>query len=611
VNDFGTLRSLLHDGARDRETFDRIVRVFVHTLEPEEAERVWLPYALEHLAPWPDDARALELRDGAPPALPLALARTLSLKGKWTDDVIWEVFGSAWFAGVRRLEVRGSYRKGQIRVVGSIARSGVLARLTHLSLYECDLDDASMRAFSKCAAPHLTSLDLRCKSVGLDAWVEFANAARWPAVTALDLTGIESGDAVLRAFAEAGRLEGCERLWMTRCRVGDEGVQVLAALGQGSALERLRELVLFGNKITSAGAALLARTFLPSLEALALGSNPLGDTGALALLRCGGFPRLESLYLSRRRRNVRGWEDATVAEVPEHLPDRSEQGPLVTLDLSNRAFPEPVIELIVQTRRLSGVRELRFAGAALSVRNARALGSSPSLSALRTLVLRSSDLGDDGLEALCLGEGRVWRERLEVLDLSLCDLTDASSGVLPEAGMACLTELVLDGNPIGPAWIEALTTPGALPALKRLDLNDCVLGDDALAILAAATHPATLTHLTLRGAEVTSRGVQSLFEGAVMEGLVMLHVRGPRLDADAMLALADNPLAASLESLVMQPYAWTPATWRRLATSPHLSSLEDFSVAYSVDLARTLDAELRGGVVLNPWARKVMRHQST
>ncbi len=87
----------------------------------------------------------------------------------------------------------------------------------------------------------------------------------------------------------------------------------------------------------------------------------------------------------------------------------------------------------------------------------------------------------------------------------------------------------------------------------------------------------------------------------------MILSRGAAIEMlTGQVRIADNPLAASLESLVAQPYSWTPETWRRLATSPHLTNLTDFSVAYSVDLAATLGATPRERAQLNPWARKAL-----
>jgi hypothetical protein len=64
MSDFGDVRSLLHEARPTQSTFEAVAQAFKDARDPAEAERVWLPYALERLACWPDALRCVRLEGG-------------------------------------------------------------------------------------------------------------------------------------------------------------------------------------------------------------------------------------------------------------------------------------------------------------------------------------------------------------------------------------------------------------------------------------------------------------------------------------------------------------------------------------------------------------------
>jgi hypothetical protein len=652
MSDFGTLRSLLHDGARDHDAFTRIVGVFANTLEPDEAGRVWLPYALEHLAPWDDTARTLEV-DGATAARrgtgpELALARRLVCAGDWSPEVLEATLRSPWLSSTRRLQfnkvvtgpvlewiagapsLRGLEELAAVNIrhpdglsalvasglalerlelnactvsdeeMHELADSPLMGTLRALSLTSCGVTDVGARALASRPAPNLRELGLSHNAIGSAGVRELAHAQGWPPMHTLHLALSGSGPDGLRAFAELGRLRGCVSLDMSRCGVGDAGVIALAEVAQDGGLDQLESLQLIDDGIGPAGARALASLALPSLRRLRLERNDLGD-GIVDLIRAPGMPR--AVYLDFDGNHGGAALDPERADWP---PDRSAAHPVDELYMGECGLDGAALEALVASRRFGGVRDLTLHTNPFGARGARALHAAPHLNALRYLDVESCELYDDGLTALLSPGDPPWARDLVTLDLGMNGITDASADVFAGVGFTQLGSLVLDVNPIGRAWCEVIARSQSASTLYELDMNDCAVDDDALEFLAASPHLTHLERLMLRGCPVTDRGVRALFDGPIMEGLTTLHANNARISDDTMIALAENPRAASLTHLLVQLHRWSPDTWRRLATSRHLTALVDLTAPHSVDFRRVLDVEIRGGARLNPWARKAL-----
>jgi len=110
-----------------------------------------------------------------------------------------------------------------------------------------------------------------------------------PALKTLHLYEPEAGPDGVRQLAEGLRAGALPAVWELRIigtRVGDAGASALAAaLGQG-ALPRLQRIFLYHAAIGDAGLVALAPALRrrPTLEALDLDGNPIGDEGLAALV---------------------------------------------------------------------------------------------------------------------------------------------------------------------------------------------------------------------------------------------------------------------------------------------------------------------------------------
>jgi hypothetical protein len=136
-----------------------------------------------------------------------------------------------------------------------------------------------------------------------------------PALETLHLCEPAAGPEGVQQLAAglgAGALPAVTWLAIIDTHVGDAGASALAAaLGQG-ALPRLKSLALTNAAIGDAGLVALAPAlrWLPALERLSLGVNPLGDEGLAALVAppppagappptTGGLAQLKVLIFSR------------------------------------------------------------------------------------------------------------------------------------------------------------------------------------------------------------------------------------------------------------------------------------------------------------------------
>jgi len=101
-----------------------------------------------------------------------------------------------------------------------------------------------------------------------------------------------------------------------------------------------------------------------------------------------------------------------------------------------------------------------------------------------------SGFGDAGVQALCDGLGRGAAPALRVLCLSHNKFgpvgAESLAAALRRGAMPKLAALYIDGNPIGNQGVAALAEPlRKLPALQRLSLDWCGIGDEGVTSLVA------------------------------------------------------------------------------------------------------------------------------
>jgi uncharacterized protein (TIGR02996 family) len=243
----------------------------------------------------------------------------------------------------------GPLRHARLRdarpVIGALAESVHLAKLTTLELYRNGIGPEGMRVLAR--SPHLgrlTGLNLRENWVG-DEGIEALAAT--PSLANLTFLGLASNGlpagavAALTASSHLNRLheldlrlngvgrEGARALAgspslarLTALRlsggwIGDEGVGALAG---SPHLHNLRVLDLSDNHITAAGVrALVESSVFTGLIELDLQDNPIRDRGMQVLLQPGRLPRLMFLNLKSGTRPPLAVGEQTIRELKKRF----------------------------------------------------------------------------------------------------------------------------------------------------------------------------------------------------------------------------------------------------------------------------------------------------
>ncbi len=208
-----------------------------------------------------------------------------------------------------------------------LARSPIVPELTTLSLNQCLLEPAAIRALA--AIPHwcrltklrlamnhlgaeevqalvnstmlhqLTHLELDGNGIGRTGALTLASTLVPPPLRHLGLNDNSIGDDGLAALADTPLCAHLEHLLLRHNQIGDRGV---TALARSPHLGPLRTLVLWQNQIGPAGIRALANSpRMRHLALLDLTENQSGDPGAIAL---ADSPHLAQLLELDVRRNL-------------------------------------------------------------------------------------------------------------------------------------------------------------------------------------------------------------------------------------------------------------------------------------------------------------------
>ncbi len=645
--DFGEVRSLLHDAEPSKEAFEQLLGLFRQAPDSGEAERVWLPYALEHLEAWPDAERAVtfagesSLEQGELSWLPLARALTLGYQ-PWSGARLEELVTSQAFAGVRDFVFEASNAHGTIldwlagsphaqglealelrevkggveALAGSslmlrrlslnlsavgdagleaLASSPMIETLQELSLSACGIEGDGVRALARATAPALRVLDLSYNPLGEGAAAALARGANRP-LESLSLYSCEVEDDGLVALAESGALSGCRKLDTSYSSVGDDGVLALVRSG---APETMRRLELMHGCVGPRGARAMASASWPALSRLKLEGNPLGAQGVMEIMRGPGMNALVELDMDECVLDeLTLGDDSVEVEFPR---DRSRAGEIANLHLAASGLDARATLALAQTNRLAGAANIAIYGNPMGAEGARALAASPHLEGVVGLDLEDCLIGDEGFASLFSGDGSSRFPALQTLNLGGNGLTDASAWVLAGLGAMRLSVLYLDRNLFGAPWLEELLAV-APEGLRELMLEGTPFGDAGLEVFGRSRRLDALRFLNVNDVGAGPYGMRALLAGPVMDGLTHVSAKRNGCDGDAMLALAGSPHAASLDSLWLGYHEWEDAVWRALATSPNLRSLGSLYASRSLDLRGILADDVREGVTLNPWA---------
>ena len=218
MGDFGEVRSLVHHSEPSKEVFARLVRAFKGARDQGEAERVWLPYALEHLGRWRDEDREIKLMsEGDEDTFWFEIARALAVKSsRWSPDALRSLLTSERLAGVVSLDVE---QGAPGEVMGWIAGSEHVGALRSLRLGRTKGGRVSMLGLEATSTLRLGSLDL---------------------------SGCRLLNHGLKLLARSPALAGLHTLNVSRCGIGGEGMRAWA---RTSHLKGVRSLDLSMNAL--------------------------------------------------------------------------------------------------------------------------------------------------------------------------------------------------------------------------------------------------------------------------------------------------------------------------------------------------------------------------
>jgi uncharacterized protein (TIGR02996 family) len=245
------------------------------------------------------------------------------------------------------------------------------------------------------------------------------------------------------------------------------------------------------------------------------------------------------------------------------------------LRLHNSQFYDPGLEDLALSLYLSTLTTLILDDNRITSAGCRALADSPNLPGLvRLEVYRNPQLGDEGARILCRSRHLA---RLERLTLSASSLGTATAEALAGSDLlANLRELDLSHNhELANAGAVALARSGrlekleklnlcgcgltsrgvrdlargALPALRRLDLSQNGLNDQALRALASASYLSQLTELRLGYPDAGAEGIRALAE-ADLTSLRLLQI-AMEFDPSSAEALAAFCSCPQLKALVL------------------------------------------------------------
>ncbi len=644
MSDFGDVREHLHASEPSREAFAELVRLFRCADDPDEARRVWIPYAREQMKGWPLDARHVNVErfdEDELSALPLASSARFMCRDA-PEDAIESLLWSPRIAGIVSLELRGArpwalewlatspHAAGLKSLrVNLFAKKGAsfeafatepVFRLERFAFSAQEITDIRARdMLSSVALYELRELELgRCglKSKGF----EFLLTRPWfpglthftfcsssvdvapkfieslparPPFVSIDVDGAVSERSVA-AMIDAGWMDESAKLSLDV----DEGLDVLHALMRRPRLEALEELRVRGTHVGFEVCDGLARSSLVGLRTLELYGPALSPFHVLHMLRSPGLPALESLHAGA------SVDDECAEDAEGVVPEDQSSctGPLRLSMHHINVGPRAVLAL-ARTRRVERATHFSVAFNPLGVGGARALGE-VELRELETLDVENCRIGDEGLRLMLEGAGARF-PRLTRLELDTNALTDASHDVLPASGLDRLAELLLWNNAVGAAFVDALVSSRVADTLVELELVGCIESDEVLNAVGRSRRLGAMRKLNMGGGFV-GQGLRALIGSTLMDGLVHLQLPRGGYDDEVFRALVHSPSVRTLE--VFSFYPVSLETLKACATSPYLPS-ETMQYETHPLIAQAVAELVRDGAMLNAWGAEKAREQ--
>jgi Ran GTPase-activating protein (RanGAP) involved in mRNA processing and transport len=368
------------------------------------------------------------------------LGRLASLSIQRTASACQVLAMAPFLARLRRLRLAADRQRSSTWESAQLLGSGVFASLVHLELNGSPRP-RELEALAKSLPPRLESLAI------VNGWSDLGQilgplgGVRIPGLLKLDLSRNSLDPRVALSLSRSVFLESVEDLDLSGNRLGDEGVSLLARTPHFACLRRLN---LGSNSFGPAGCQALAAATLPSLQALHLRTNRIGDEGLRWLVRSRELRGLKALHVGYNRITSLG-----ALALAEAFPPWLE-----VLDLSWNQIGDTGAIALASGSEAPRLAALDLSYCELGDAAAQAMADSSLLENLHTLNLGTNQIGDTGLSALA---GSPYLRRLESLNLGNSAVTDAGAGTLMESPLfRRLVALHLPGTAISSARQQLL-----------------------------------------------------------------------------------------------------------------------------------------------------------
>lgn len=437
--EFGELRSFFQRERPSAGAFARLVALLMQAeqqLDGALLAQLWLPYAAQHLARWPVDARTISDVSGAWDARSFA----------WLALVRGIIAGEEGVAPLSAWLDEHPHRFDQVELLD----------LSHSKL--SDLDLTTM--FSPGRLPSLRTLNLSSNhyisAAALRALIHS------PLLSHLDLSFTTQGAEALKLICRDSRFYLLHWLDLT----SSFACGGLGLLEQTKHLSLLQTLKLGANQLVHEDIVSLAQApYLDALSALSLEHNALSDEEVELLCDAAFLPGLVALDLSSNALTCHG------ARALAAVPWRA----LRSLDLSANAiftegaaalFAAPQLYELTQLELGNKDRSSRFynriSGEALAPL------ASAEIVAWERLDLGENPIGEVGARYLAQSEALLF---LQSLDLSGCQLGPDGCGALAQGCFPSLRQLDLSHQRLDDGTLEALSRATWAPRLEGLSFS--------------------------------------------------------------------------------------------------------------------------------------------
>lgn len=262
-----------------------------------------------------------------------------------------------------------------LRLAGldALLGAGAWDALKHLELYCNELTDAgALRLSQSSLIPQLSSLGLGLNHLcyeghqSIDALLERVDDA---ALERLDLHANRLGDVGARMISTAPRLRKLKTLGLRYTFISAQGVNTLM---QSELLTALESLDLGSNTIDAFELQPMLWA-LPSLKRLSLSRTELEDQGFIRLLNAAAFDDLERLKLNDAK--------LTSSSI-QALAQRRELGRLSVLELNDNPINDAGAFAIAQSKHLGSLRRLMIRATQIGPEGLDALKACPQITEL-------------------------------------------------------------------------------------------------------------------------------------------------------------------------------------------------------------------------------------